>query len=76
MPKELQKYIKLFDVFASTDCMQICMCSYLDKMVLSFTSHFVNTEIQKNFFTELTKQDIEVVINTNELEDSSYEEVL
>ena len=76
MPKELQKYIKLFDVFASTDCTQICMCSYLDNMVLSFTSHFVDTEIQKNFFTELSKQNIEVVINTNVLEDSDYEEVL
>lgn len=76
MPIELQKYIKLFDVFASTDCMQICMCSYLDNMVLSFTSHFVDTEIQKNFFTELSRNNIDVVINNNIVEDNSYEEVL
>lgn len=76
MPEKLQKYIKLFDVFASTDCMQMCMCSYLDKMLLSFTSHFVDTEIQKNFFTELSKQNIDVIINNNVLEESRYEEVL
>lgn len=76
MPDILQKYIKLFDVFASTDCMQICMCSYLDNMVLSFTSHFVDTEIQKNFFTELSSQNIKVLINDNIVEDMVYEEML
>ncbi|MBE6139408.1 MAG: hypothetical protein E7174_02760 [Firmicutes bacterium] len=76
MPKELQKYIKLFDVFASTDCTQICMCSYLDNMVLSFTTHFVDSEIEKNFFKILNKNDIEIVINTNIVEDDDYEEVL
>ena len=76
MPEILQKYIKLFDVFTSTDGMQLCMCSYLDEMVLSFTSHFTDSEIQKNFFTELTKQGVSVLINTNELEESRYEEVL
>lgn len=76
MPSELQSYIKLFDVFASTDSMQICMCSYLDNMLLSFTSHFIDTEIQKNFFKELTKEHIKVTINTNVVEDNGYEEVL
>ncbi len=76
IPEELQSYIKLFDVFASTDSMQICMCSYLDNMMLSFTSHFTNTEIQKNFFKELVNNNIEVTINTNIVEDNSYEEVL
>lgn len=75
MPKELQKYIKLFDVFASTDCTQICMCSYLDNMSLSFTTHFVDSEIEKNFFKELSKNDMEVLINTNVVEDD-YEELL
>lgn len=76
MPEELQKYINLFDVFASTDCTQLCMCSYLDNMVLSFSSHFTNTEIQKNFFTELTSQNIAVIINDNVVEEDDYEEVL
>ena len=76
MPKELQKYIKLFDVFTSTDCTQICMCSYLDNMTLSFTTHFINSEIEKNFFRELSKNNIDIEINTNIVEDDNYEEVL
>lgn len=75
MPKELQKYIKLFDVMASTDKTQLCMCSYLNKMVLTFTTHLVDTEVEKNFFKELNSNDIEIVINDNVVEDS-YEEVL
>ena len=75
MPKELQKYIKLFDVFASTTKTQICMCSYLDNMTLSFATHFVDSEIEKNFFKELSNNDTEVLINTNVVEDD-YEELL
>lgn len=76
LPDEIKDYVKLFDVFASTDCTQTCMCSYLDNMTLSFTSHFISPEIQKNFFTELSNNNVDVVINTNEVEDISYEEVL
>lgn len=76
LPDEIKDYVKLFDVFASTDCTQICMCSYLDNMTLSFTSHFISPEIQKNFFTELSNNNVDVVINTNEVEDIGYEEVL
>ena len=52
------------------------MCSYLDNMTLSFTTHFIDSEIQKNFFKELSEQDVEIVINTNIVEDDNYEEVL
>lgn len=76
MPEELQKYIRLFDVFTSTDCTQICMCSYLDNMTLSFTTHFIDSEIEKNFFRELSKNNIDIEINTNIVEDDDYEEVL
>lgn len=76
MPEKLHKYIKLFDVFTSTDCTQMCMCSFNDNMTLSFTTHFVDSEIEKNFFKELTEKDVEVIINTNIVEDDDYEEVL
>jgi NRPS condensation-like uncharacterized protein len=76
MPENLSEYIKLFDVFASTDSTQICMCSYLDNMTLSFTTHFVESEIEKNFFKELSDKGIEIEINTNIVEEDDYEEVL
>jgi len=75
IPKEVQKYIKLFDVMASTDKTQLCMCSYLNKMVLTFTTHLIDTEIEKNFFKELNNNDIEIIINDNVVEES-YEEML
>lgn len=76
MPEKLQSYIKLFDVFASTDCTQLCMCSYLDNMTLSFTTHFVDSEIEKNFFKELSSNNVDIMIDTNIVGDDDYEEVL
>lgn len=47
MPEIYQKYIDYFDVFISTSSIQMCMCSYLNKMLLSFTSQFTSSEIEK-----------------------------
>lgn len=65
MPEILQSYIDYFDVFASTDGIQVCMCSYLDKFMVSFTSHFISSEIEKNFFRALSEENLEIVIHTN-----------
>lgn len=65
MPKELESYIDGFDVYVSTKKIQICMCSYGDQLSISFTSPFVTTEVQKNFFRELTSKGIKVRISTN-----------
>ena len=63
-----------FDVFASTDGMQACMCSYKDSLMVSCTSHFINTEIEKNFFRTLTSNDIKVTINANIVEEDDIDE--
>ena len=65
MPEVLQPYIEYFDVFSSTDGIQVCMCSYLDNFMVSFTSHFVNSEIEKNFFRALSEEKIDITIHTN-----------
>lgn len=65
MPPEFEPYIRLFDVFTSTKKLQICMCSYQDNLVLSFTSPFVSVEIQRRFFRVLTQMGLEVTIVTN-----------
>ncbi len=65
MPEVCRPYIDYFDVFASTDGIQVCLCSYLDQLMISFTSHFLNAEIEKNFFRNLTAQNIAVTIQTN-----------
>ena len=67
VPKIYQDYIDYFDVFISTSKIQICMCSYLDKLLLSFSSQFINSEIEKNFFRYLVNEGVNVTINTNKL---------
>lgn len=65
MPSELEPYIELFDVCVSTNKIQMCICSYKDKLSLNFTSPFISAEVQKNFFRELSTRNIEVYIATN-----------
>lgn len=76
VPEELEKNINMFGVFTSTDSISSCMCSYKDKLVITFTSHFIDHEIQKNFVRFLTDENIEITVNTNIIgEDDSDEKV-
>ena len=74
VPEELEKHINLFGVFISTDSISSCMCSYKDKMVITFTSHFIDHEIQKNFVRYLTSKGIEINVNTNIIGEEEYDE--
>ncbi len=65
MPEQLQPYIDHFEVYVSTEKIQVGLCSYQDKLAISFTSPFVDTEVQKNFFRTLTAMGIEVTVATN-----------
>lgn len=65
IPAEFTPYIRQFDVFTSARRPQICMCSYGDNLVVSFTSPFTDTDIQKTFFHTLSKKGIDVKIATN-----------
>ena len=67
MPEEFFPYIRLFDVFVSTEKTQICMCSFKDNMTISFTSAFESTEVEKNFFRTLTSMGINVTVSTNRI---------
>lgn len=76
VPEELEKYINLFGVFISTDTISSCMISYKDKMVITFTSRFIDHEIQKNFVRFLSNQGIDIIVNTNIIgEEDSDEKV-
>lgn len=66
MPKQLEPYIHLFDVFISTAKAQVCMCSFQDNITMSFTSPFISAELEKNFFRKLTSRGIDVEIATNQ----------
>ena len=62
MPEVYRKYIREFHVFTSTPKIEMCMCSFEDRMVMSFTSRFENINIQRNFFQILENEGIAVSI--------------
>lgn len=65
MPEELEPYIDKFSVYTSARRPQICMCSYGDKLVVSFSSPFRETEIERTFFQYLANKGIEIEIASN-----------
>lgn len=65
MPEAYEPYIKQFGVFTSTHKVELCMCSFKNRMVLNFTSYYDNINIQRNFF-RILKNDGIAVENTIE----------
>lgn len=65
MPDEIKPFISSFDIFVSTNKLQACVCSFENKLRISFTSAFVSTEIQRRFFKTLTDMGIPVTIESN-----------
>ncbi len=49
LPDMYQDYIDSFHLFASTDNLQLCSCSYGDDLMLGFTSKLPAENIQRNF---------------------------
>lgn len=66
MPEGCAPYIHSFDVFMSTDHIQLCACSYQGRLMLSLTSPFVNGDVQKRFFRPFAAIDPEMTIATND----------
>ena len=64
----IKDYIDSFEVYVSTDKMQISICSYLDKLNISFTSIFVSNDIIKSFYRKLSELGIDIIITTNKVE--------
>ena len=62
MPEECREYIDWFDFYTTTPKMEICACSFEDNLTVSFTSCYVESTIEKNFFRILTEQGMEVRI--------------
>ena len=58
LPEEYREYIRHFGIFASTNSLQMCSCSYGDEMVLGFTSQIPDDSIQRNFRRMLSEEEI------------------
>ncbi|HAX53152.1 DUF6320 domain-containing protein [Muricomes intestini] len=59
MPEEYIPYIDRFGVFTNTPKMELCMCSFGDKLSLGFTSRYDTENIQRNFYRILKEQGIQ-----------------
>ncbi|MCC8065985.1 MAG: DUF6320 domain-containing protein, partial [Clostridiales bacterium] len=58
MPEAYGAYIDSFHLFASTDNLQLCSCSYGDVLALGFTSKLPAENIQRNFMKLLKEEEI------------------
>lgn len=66
--EEIRPYIDKYDVMIycnNSQPMKIALVSFEDKMSLAFSSCLTDVEIQKSFFTFLTKLGINVTITSN-----------
>jgi len=65
MPNEISNYIDKFDVITYNDYsspIKVGIVSYEDKLSIAFSSVIEDSEIQKGFFTILSKNNVEVKI--------------
>ncbi len=70
MPKELVPYIKMFDVFVSTLKIQLQLCSFEDRLALSFSSAFASSDIERRFFRMLSSHGLNVEIRCSDIDDT------
>lgn len=66
LPDSVGQYIERFQILNSTNKLQACLCTYGAKLSIAFTSAFVSTEIQKNFFRSLANRGVDIEILSNE----------
>ncbi len=65
MPKVFEEYIHSFGMFVATNKIQAGICTYNDTLTVSFSSCFMNADIEKRFFRALTDMNIPVEITAN-----------
>ncbi len=59
------QHIKQASICVSARAPKITFCSYQDRLVITFTSPYVETDIQREFFQFLSKKDIDIEITSN-----------
>ncbi|MDO4273884.1 MAG: DUF6320 domain-containing protein [Eubacteriales bacterium] len=58
LPEQYKDYIERFGLFASTNSLQMCSCSYGNELVLGFTSKVPSDNIQRNFLKMLKSEEV------------------
>ena len=58
MPESYVPYIERFGVYTNTPKMELCLCSFQDKLAFAFTSRYDTENIERNFYRLLKEQGI------------------
>lgn len=58
MPENYVPYIERFGVYTNTPKMELCLCSFQDKLSFAFTSRYDTENIERNFYRLLKEQEI------------------
>ena len=51
-------YIERFGVYTNTPKLELCLCSFQDKLSFAFTSRYDTVNIERNFYRLLKEQGI------------------
>lgn len=65
MPSAFEKYIYQFSVIPNVKRPQMAICTYGDRLVVSFASPFRETELQKKFFRALVEMGVKIDVCSN-----------
>ena len=68
LPSSCKPYVDKCMVMNSTDVLEMCIISYEEEICMSFSSHFINSELEKNFFRLLKEYNLNITIYNNEIE--------
>lgn len=63
--KEFKNNIKQFSICVSARAPKITFCSYGDRLAITFTSPYVETDIQRVFFQFLSNKGVKIEITSN-----------
>ncbi len=66
-PEEIEKYIEDIYYYTSVIRPQFCMISYAGRLTLTFTSPFVETDIQREMIRLLTDKGLPVSVDANKV---------
>ena len=58
MPESYVSYIERFGVYTNTPKLELCLCSFQDKLSFAFTSRYDTENIERNFYRLLKEQGI------------------
>ena len=58
MPESYVPYIERFGVYTNTPKLELCLCSFQDKLSFAFTSRYDTENIERNFYRILKEQGI------------------